>query len=224
MYLNFSFFGPESYLYHVKTLKNLEDMEITIKVNDDLVKVQVGDEYRFVEGTEDNAIVSVRGEILKRYCKSRTTGERKDYYEYVHPTTNRSGYFQVSVPERKDLKLVHRIVAETFVDNPQGLTEIDHVNRDKSDNRAENLRWVTHSENMRNSTMQKVRSSWQNIVATDLVTGDTYEFSRSRDIVPFSLSRGWGRGWSTAIHRKLENGGGVAYQLYWQVKNKRNTR
>ena len=126
-------------------------MEITVKINDSLLKLEVGnEEYRFVEGTEGNAVVSSKGEILKRYCTSRTTGERNDYYEYVHPTTNRSGYFQVSVPERKDLKLVHRIVAETFVDNPQGYNEIDHINRDKSDNSVTNLRWCTHKISIAN--------------------------------------------------------------------------
>ena len=199
---------------------------ITVKINDDnFIKIQVGnEEYRFVDGTEKNLVVSVNGNILKRYPRSCRYGGRKDYYQVVNVKPNASGYLQVNVPIRNTTTLVHRLVAETFIDNPQGYTEIDHVNRNKSDNSVANLRWVTHSENMSNSSKHKRRSSWQNIVATDLVTGEVYEFSRSRDIVPFSLSRGWGRGWSTAIHRKLEQGGGTAYQLYWQVKNKRNTR
>lgn len=196
------------------------------KDENNFIKIQVGNEYRFVEGTEGNLVISVRGEVLKRYPRSCRYGGRRDFYEVVNVKPNAAGYLQVNVPVRGTTTLVHRLVAEAFIDNPQGYTEIDHVNRDKSDNRAENLRWVTHSENMRNSTMHKVRSSWQNIVATDLVTGDTYEFSRSRDIVPFSLSRGWGRGWSTVIHRKLEQGGGTAYGYYWSAKTResRNIR
>ena len=198
---------------------------ITVKINDSFVKLNVeNDEYRFVEGTEGNMVISAQGEVLKRYPRSCRYGGRKDFYQVVTPKPNASGYLQVNVPIRGTTTLVHRLVAEAFLDNPQGYTEIDHLNRNKLDNSVANLRWVTHSENMRNSTMHKARSSWENIVAEDLTTGEIYEFSRSRDIVPFSLSRGWGRGWSTAIHRKLENGGGVAYQLYWQVKNKRNTR
>ena len=193
---------------------------ILVKKGNSFIELSVGNEYRFVEGTEENLVVSVNGEILKRYPKSYRYGGRRDFYEFVNVKPNASGYLQVNVPVRNITTLVHRLVAEAFIDNPQGYTEIDHVNRNKLDNSVANLRWVTHSENMRNSTMHKVRSSWQNIIATDLVTGEVYEFSRSRDIVPFSLSRGWGRGWSTAIHRKLENGGGVAYQLYWSVKTK----
>ena len=192
---------------------------ILVKKGNSLFKLSVGnDEYRFVDGTEENLVVSVNGDILKRYPKSYRYGGRKDYYQVVNVKPNASGYLQVNVPIRNTTTLVHRLVAETFIDNPQGYTEIDHLNRNKLDNSVANLRWVTHSENMRHSTMHKARSSWENIVAEDLVTGGIYEFSRSREIVPFSLSRGWGRGWSTAIHRKLEQGGGTAYQFYWQVK------
>ena len=200
---------------------------ITVKINDDLVKVQVeNDEYRFVKGTEENLVVSVNGEIFKRYPRSCRYGGRRSYYEVVNVKPNASGYLQVNVPVRNTTTLVHRLVAETFLSNPNGYTEIDHLNRNKSDNRACNLRWCTHSENMRNSTMQKVRSSWKNIVAEDLVTGEIYEFSRSRDIIPFSLQHHWGRGWSTVIHRKLEQGGGTAYGYYWTAKTResRNIR
>ena len=200
---------------------------ITVKINDSLLKLEVGnEEYRFVEGTEENMIISANGEVLKRYPKSCRYGGRKDYYEYVHPKQNVAGYLQVNVPVRNTTDLVHRLVAEAFLEKPEGYdkVEIDHRNHNRLDNRIENLRWVTHSENMRNSTMHKARSSWKNIVAEDLVTGEIYEFSRSRDIIPFSLQHHWGRGWSTAIHRKLEQGGGIAYGFFWQVKNKRNTR
>ena len=193
-------------------------MEITVKKDDNFIKIQVGSDFRFVEGTEENLVVSDQGEILKRYPKSCRYGGRRDYYQVVNVKPNASGYLQVNVPIRNTTTLVHRLVAEAFIDNPQGYTEIDHLNRNKSDNSVTNLRWVTHSENMRNSTMHKARSSWKNIVAEDLVTGEIYEFSRSRDIIPFSLQHHWGRGWSTAIHRKLEQGGGIAYGFFWTAK------
>ena len=194
---------------------------ITVKINDNsFVKLNVeNEEYRFVEGTEGNMVISAQGEVLKRYPRSCRYGGRKDYYEFVNVKPNAAGYIQVNVPVRNTTTLVHRLVAEAFLSNPNGYTEIDHINRDKSDNSVTNLRWVTHSENMRNSTMHKVRSSWKNIIAEDLVTGEIYEFSRSRDIIPFSLQHHWGRGWSTAIHRKLENGG-IAYGFYWSIKTK----
>jgi hypothetical protein len=43
---------------------------------------------------------------------------------------------------------LHLIVAYHFVENPEGLDEVNHKNGVKSDNYYENLEWVTHSENM----------------------------------------------------------------------------
>ena len=60
---------------------------------------------------------------------------------YPQVTLRRNGWFR-AVP-------VHRLVAETFIPNPDGLPVVDHLNADKTDNRVENLEWATVSENVR---------------------------------------------------------------------------
>ncbi len=52
-------------------------------------------------------------------------------------------------------KYVHRMVAELFVDNPNNYNEIDHINAHPHDNRAVNLRWCTHKDNINNIICRK---------------------------------------------------------------------
>ena len=50
---------------------------------------------------------------------------------------------------------VHRMIAETFVENPENKPFVDHINANRTDNRACNLRWVTQTENNRNPLTRK---------------------------------------------------------------------
>jgi hypothetical protein len=42
----------------------------------------------------------------------------------------------------------HRLIAETLIPNPKGYAEIDHIDRNKSNNSVNNLKWTTRFENM----------------------------------------------------------------------------
>ena len=43
---------------------------------------------------------------------------------------------------------VHRLVAEAFIENPNNLSDVDHIDRNKENNHADNLRWCSRVENM----------------------------------------------------------------------------
>lgn len=63
----------------------------------------------------------------------------------LQPCKNKkSGYFTVVLYKKGKGKtfLVHRLVAETFKPNPHNHPTVDHINRIRTDNRADNLRWA----------------------------------------------------------------------------------
>lgn len=55
--------------------------------------------------------------------------------------------------------LVHRLVAEAFVPNPRGFTEINHKDEDKTNNAANNLEWCDRKYNCNYGTLQVRRSA-----------------------------------------------------------------
>ena len=66
---------------------------------------------------------------------------------------NKDGYPVVSIETSKGWRTptVHRLIALAFVPNPENLPEVDHINFNRADYSIDNLRWVSHADNIRHS-------------------------------------------------------------------------
>ena len=96
------------------------------------------DDYRVIDGFPKYRI-GRDGRVINSRGHEKTP--------YLHPE---SGYFGMNLYSngRGYPKRVHRLVAETFIPNPENKPEVNHKDGNKQNNSVDNLEWVTRSENM----------------------------------------------------------------------------
>lgn len=83
--------------------------------------------------------------------------------QIIKPFLNNKGYVMVRLWDSgvSTSKLVHRLVAQAFIPNPDNLPEVNHKDENKVNNDVNNLEWVTREENVRHSI--KTGTAHQNI-------------------------------------------------------------
>lgn len=90
--------------------------------------------------TEDGKIIGPTGTILKPYLVN--------------------GYEKVSLQlgGKSVKRRVHRLVAQAYIPNPEGLSDVDHIDENKLNNHVDNLQWLTNKDNTTRSSKGKTNS------------------------------------------------------------------
>lgn len=130
--------------------------------------------WKDIEGFEGVYQVSNLGRV-----KRVTTGR------VLKPCRIKTAYLQVGLYKQGSAskKLIHRLVAQAFIPNPENKPEVNHIDEGKTNNMASNLEWSTSKENInhgtRNERVSKIKSI--PIIAINLKTGESTKFYGLRE-------------------------------------------
>jgi hypothetical protein len=97
--------------------------------------------YKFIPQYENRYSIDENGNVF-----SHVSGR------ILKPQKNHRGYLMVDLYKNGKAKkgIIHRLVAITYIPNPQNLPEIDHIDTNRQNNNVNNLKWCTRKENCNN--------------------------------------------------------------------------
>ena len=105
---------------------------------------------------EENEWVELKQDSDYEICSNYPYQIRKKSNgRILKESANNKGYLMVSLNGKQYRK--HRLIALQFIPNPDNLPQVDHINHNRTDNRINNLRWVSNLQNSNNKSKYKDR-------------------------------------------------------------------
>lgn len=160
-----------------------------------------GEIWKSISGYEGVYEISNLGRVksLDRTVTEKTTGKQKTLKgRILKHSIGPYGYPVVNLCKNGGGKTfaVHRLLALAFIPNPENKPHIDHINRDTTDYRIENLHWVTPKENINNpNTIEYCRKNVDKVAASKIANKTkkqkatatapktVYQYSLSGDLI-----------------------------------------
>lgn len=113
------------------------------------------EQWKEIDGTGGRLLVSDQGRIKSLLRDGRILKTSMDKKGYVR--------LRVTLDRKKYAFKVHRLVAKAFIENPEEKLQVNHINGNKTDNRAINLEWVSNAENAHHAIQSGL---WKNVFET----------------------------------------------------------
>lgn len=110
--------------------------------------------------SDENDFLQQESKIIPNYPNYSATKSGKIFSnktkKYIKGQINNEGYIRLGLYGTNGEKkfLVHRLIAETFIPNPQNKPQVNHIDSNKSNNCVENLEWITNRENREHALRQ----------------------------------------------------------------------
>lgn len=150
-------------------------------------------------------------------------------------TNDKDGYlkFTLRTDWGKTTAFQHRLLALTFIDNPENKPEVNHKDGNKQNNDLENLEWTTKSENMLHSChvlnnpkppsskgkVGKLSALSKPVIAYNSVTGETLRFNGSKDAQRISGGYYQQGNISNCLKNKKQKHRGYNWYFEWEFKD-----
>lgn len=146
--------------------------------------------WKDIDGYEGRYMVSNTGKVKSLSNKNAWGFSHKG--RILKPVLKEDGYVRVylsNCKREKRLYYVHRIVASAFIQNPDNLPQVNHIDGNKQNNNMNNLEWCTIGDNVRHGFKNGLYSRqikieykgviYQNITEAARITGESYWIIRS---------------------------------------------
>lgn len=111
--------------------------------------------YKCIRGYESKYMISNFGNVMSLDYKN--TKKPK----VLVPVKHHLGYLLIHLGENK-IKMIHTLVAEAFIPNPENKKYVNHIDGNKQNNHVSNLEWVTSKENMNHAIRTGLRNPHKN--------------------------------------------------------------
>lgn len=138
--------------------------------------------FEDLKGYEESYQINDFGRI---FTKRRLVGNQIYYGRELIPQITKDGYLKVTLSKDGESKkfYLHRLVAIQFLDNPDNLPQVNHIDGNKLNNQVSNLEWCTKQENQNHAVRTGLMQRGQNRPSAKLTEEQVLEIYKLKGIL-----------------------------------------